>query len=95
MMWCVSGMLSQKRGPAAAEEFSRYLKQQAASGEVVGQKQPPRVAVLDKGFQGWVSHVHGRHREGEEVSALLHKYDRDVWGYDFTRNKNSAAQSRP
>ena len=89
---CV-GMLSQKRGPAAAEEFARHLRQSA--DREGGGKKVPRVAVLDKGFQGWVSHVHSRHREGEEVSGLLHRYEADVWGYDFSAKKDSQAQPPP
>ena len=77
------GMLSQKRGPAAAAQFAEFLQQSVAAAEGAGAT-GPRVLVLEKGFQGWVSHLHSRVREGHEVSGLLNKYDPAVWGYDLT-----------
>ena len=72
-------MLSQQRGPAAAAQFAQHMAQQHSQhGTPV-----PRIAILDKGMMGWVSHVHGRHRAGEQVTHLIDKYDFDTWGYSF------------
>ena len=72
-------MLSQQRGPAAAAQFAQYMAQQHAQhGTPV-----PRIAILDKGMTGWVSHLHSRHSSGEDVRPLMEQYDAGTWGYSF------------
>ena len=72
-------MLSQQRGPAAAAQFAQHMAQQHAQNNTP----MPRIAILEKGMTGWVSHLHGRHREGEDVRRLMEEYDAGTWGVSF------------
>ena len=80
-------MLSQQRGPAAAAQFAQHMAQQHRQNGTP----EPRIAILDKGMTGWVAHLHGRHREGEDVRHLMEAYDAGAWGYSFKPQAAAAA----
>ena len=95
-------MKSQVRGPAAAQQYLAYLSRlqetadataasASASGAAPAASSVPSVAVLESGFQGWLWHLQSRHRQGEDVSQLIERYNAKTWGYQLLKLQAAAA----